>query len=827
MNLRYVPYPLLLLIVAAAYFVAAEIGLSQASLHTNVSPVWPPTGFAIAAVWLLGYRISPGILLGAFLANLLTGVPIATAGGISVGNTLEAITAVFLLRHFVGLRNPFYRAQDVLRFVLIAGALSPAVSATIGNVSLCLGGAAAWASFGGLWITWWLGDAVGALVIAPLLLTWVEESARRWALRRLAEAALLLVSLSVVAYSISGAVPASRVVNYSLWRLVYAFLLWAAFRFGPSGVATTIALFLGIAVWATRQGFGPIVGNTPNESLLLLQIFVAAAATTFLLLAAIVNERKRAEEVAREKESELEEIINHTPFMLTRCSCDLRYLFVSRAYAEMIGRTPEELAGKPIAEIMGEEGLKTISPHIEQVLLGKRVEYETEVSFRGVGAPCLHVVYTPDRDTQGNVTGWFASIIDITDRKLAEEERERLLSRERSMRSEAERVSRLKDEFLATISHELRTPLNAILGWSHVLRGGRIDEASSSRVLETIERNAKAQAQLIEDLLDVSRIISGKLRLDVKSVDLTSVIKAAIDSFQHAADAKGIQLQMVLDPAAGRIQGDGARLQQVVWNLLSNAVKFSTKGGLVQVRLERADSSAQITVSDTGEGIAPEFLPYVFDRFQQADGTTTRRYGGLGLGLAIARHIVEIHGGTIEAHSAGLRQGASFTVRLPLVAVRASGHLPTLDRGSAIQEQAATADASILYGLRVLAVDDEPDTRDMLKAVLEQYGADVATAASAREAFETLPGFGPDVLVCDIGMPEEDGYTLIRKVRALKPEHGGKTRAIALTGYVRVEERMRALESGYQMFVPKPVEPDELVSIIASLVGRIEKGKGS
>ncbi|HEX5734503.1 MAG TPA: MASE1 domain-containing protein [Blastocatellia bacterium] len=946
MKPRQIPYPLLLLIVAAAYFGAAEVGLSQAFLHTNVSPVWPPTGVAIAAVWLLGHRISPAILLGAFLANLATAVPLATAGGIAVGNTVEAVLAVFLLHRFVGLRSPFYRAQDAVIFVIIAGAFSTAVSATIGNISLCLGGAAAWDDFAQLWLTWWFGDGVGAIVVAPLLLTWVEESRERWPLRRAAEAALLVVSLSVGAFIVLGGVSTSRVVSYFLWSLIYALLLWAAFRFGPRGVATTIALFSGIAVWATRRGFGPFVGDSPNESLLLLQICVAAFAITFLLLAAIVVERKRAEETARAKESELEKIINSTPFMLTRCSRDLQYRFVSRAYAEMIGRTPEEVEGKPIVEILGEEGMKTVSPYIEQVLRGHRVEYETEVHFSGVGAPYLHVVYTPDRDVEGNVTGWFASIIDITDRKSAEDrfrvaveaapnsvvmigeegriilvnsqterlfgyarqeligqpievlvperfrrqhpdyragfasmpqarpmgagrdlfglrkdgsevpieiglnpievkgrtlvlssivditerkrgeqERELLLAREQAARAQAEAASRMKDEFLATVSHELRTPLNAILGWLHIMLGGRADKAAAHRGLETIERNARAQAQLIEDLLDVSRITSGKLRLEAKSTELISVIKAAIDSVQHAADAKEIQLQMILDPGASLIRGDAARLQQVVWNLLSNAVKFTSKGGLVQVRLDRADSMAQITVVDTGEGISPEFLPYVFDRFQQADGTTTRRHGGLGLGLAIARHIVKIHGGTIEAQSAGLGEGANFTVRLPLATARTSGPLPTADRvGVAEEETPDDSGSAILYGLRVLAVDDEPDTRVMLKAMLEQYGADVLAASSAGEAFEALPGFEPDVLVCDIGMPEEDGYSLIRKVRALEPKHGGDTPAIALTGYVRIEQRTRALEAGYQIFVPKPVEANELVSMIASLVGRAERG---
>ncbi|MFL6208741.1 MAG: ATP-binding protein [Pyrinomonadaceae bacterium] len=417
---------------------------------------------------------------------------------------------------------------------------------------------------------------------------------------------------------------------------------------------------------------------------------------------------------------------------------------------------------------------------------------------------------------------------DITERKRAEQEREQRLSREQALRVEAEMANRLKDEFLATVSHELRTPLTAILGWATMLRTGQLDEPTFKRALATIERNGRAQAQLIEDLLDVSRIISGKLRLEVEPTDLISVIKAAIDSVRPAADAKEIQMQLVLNPAASQIRGDAIRLQQVVWNLLANAVKFTAQGGRVQVRLERTDAQAQLTVSDTGEGISPDFLPSVFDRFQQADGTTTRKHGGLGLGLAIVRHLVEMHGGSVAAASDGLGRGTSFTVRLPLAAARATGSAPPVQAaGAAPAERPLEADRANLSDLRILVVDDEPDTRDMLGSVLAQYGAEVLTAASAREALDALPSWQPDVLVCDIGMPEEDGYSLIEKIRRLEPAQGAATPAIALTGYVRVEERVRALAAGYQMFVPKPVEADELAAIIAHLVGRTEKVMGA
>ena len=495
------------------------------------------------------------------------------------------------------------------------------------------------------------------------------------------------------------------------------------------------------------------------------------------------------------------------------------------AAERLFGYSAEEAIGQPVTMIIPPDRIDEERLILERLRRGERIEhFETVRQSKSGKALDISLTVSPIRSPRGRIIGASKIARDISERKQAEQALREAMQREQLLRGKAEEASRLKDEFLATLSHELRTPLNAILGWITLLRRRTLEEAYANQALEAIERNSKAQAQLIEDMLDVSRITAGKLRLEVQATELIPIINAAIDAVRHAAEAKGVQLKMILDPAASHIQGDAVRLQQVVWNLLSNAVKFTPNDGLVEVSLERTDSQAQITVSDTGEGIAPDFLPYVFDRFQQADGTITRRYGGLGLGLAIARHLVEVHGGTIQARSAGLGEGASFTVRLPLRAMRASPP-QAITPGESVRQgdPLKTLDPAILYGLRILAVDDELDTREMLKAVLEQYGAEVLTAGSAKEAFEALPGFQADVLVCDIGMPEEDGYSLIRRIRALTTAAGGNISAIALTGYVRVEERMRALEAGYQMFVPKPVEADELVAIIANLLGRTDR----
>ncbi|MBI3650856.1 MAG: MEDS domain-containing protein [Acidobacteria bacterium] len=407
-------------------------------------------------------------------------------------------------------------------------------------------------------------------------------------------------------------------------------------------------------------------------------------------------------------------------------------------------------------------------------------------------------------------------------RQVQEEltERQQLLVQEQLARAEAEIANRMKDEFLATVSHELRTPLNAIIGWAHMLRDGRLNEETMRRAIETIGRNAKSQAQLIEDILDMSRVVTGKLRLNIEPVDVSLAINAAIDSIQLAADAKTIQLAVILDPAVRHISGDASRFQQIIWNLLSNAIKFTPLGGRIEVRVERADGDVQISVSDTGQGISADFLPFIFDRFRQADGSSTRRHGGLGLGLAIVRHLVDLHGGTVKADSRGEGLGATFTIRLPLAVVadrnRSARHV---EQPAKLYYETTPRKPSLpsLAGLRVLLVDDDADSLQMLLVVLRECQAEVQLATSTAEALETIEWFKPDILVSDLAMPGEDGYSLIDQVRALEAAGGRAIPSLALTAYVRVEDRARALSAGYNMFVPKPVEPFELITAIANL----------
>jgi PAS domain S-box-containing protein len=429
------------------------------------------------------------------------------------------------------------------------------------------------------------------------------------------------------------------------------------------------------------------------------------------------------------------------------------------------------------------------------------------------------------RDESGKAVRLTGVCMDVTDRKRAEREREQLLGREREARAEAEAANRAKDEFLALVSHELRTPLNSIAGWLDILlTNPERDEAHVARALEVIKRNAALQARIIEDLLDVSRIVAGKLQLDTRPVELPTVIQAAVAAVQLTADEKNVRIRLSVDRSTDPVSGDPYRLQQIVWNLLSNAIKFSPDGAEVEIRLEQAGSNARITVCDKGEGIRPEFLPRIFDRFTQADASTTRRYGGLGLGLAIVRHLVELHGGTVEAWSEGDNRGAVFTVTLPCEFGRVESFgLPFTSRSrlTGIPEVDLDGNRDVgdaaLAGLRVLVVDDDLDSREVLASLLALRAAEVRSAGSVAEALQALSDWKPHVLVSDIGMPGRDGYDLIREVRARGSENGGQIPAIALTGYAAAQDGERALSAGYQSHLAKPVEPRHLVKLIASL----------
>jgi PAS domain S-box-containing protein len=525
------------------------------------------------------------------------------------------------------------------------------------------------------------------------------------------------------------------------------------------------------------------------------------------------DEREKLLKQLENERSKLNYLFNEAPaFVATLRGAEHIFELANPSYLQLIGH--RQVVGKRLQEALPEIKEQEFLALLDTV-------YKTGEPFLGKEVPVLlqreeggalekrfvDFVYQPIFEEDKTVSGIFVHGIDITEQVES--------------RKAAEEANRAKDEFLATLSHELRTPINAILGWSKMMTDNRLDENGQRRAMEIIYRNAQIQAQLIEDILDVSRIISGKLKLEARPVDLSSIVESAIEAVTPAAQAKEIYLQKYIEAGGSIVSGDPHRLQQIIWNILLNAVKFTPNGGSVEIILKRINSTVEISVKDTGIGISQKTLPFIFDRFSQADSATNRRFGGLGLGLAIARHLIEIHGGSIEADSPGEGLGSTFTVRLPLTSTK-----PIIKSNEDKQENFSDLAAVLrnssqkLAGMHILVVDDDNDSRSLITTLLEQCGAGVASFNSVSTAFEAIQNEKFDILLSDIGMPDEDGYSLIKKVRALPPDQGGTIPAAALTAYAAVEDRMKVLRAGFQIHVPKPIEPGELIAVVASLVGR-------
>jgi PAS domain S-box-containing protein len=536
-----------------------------------------------------------------------------------------------------------------------------------------------------------------------------------------------------------------------------------------------------------------------------------------------ITARKQAEEAAHTAYRQLAFHVESSPLAVVEWDSDFRVSRWSESAERLFGWKADEVIGKHVNEWRfvfadDEDAVALVTNRQREGVEVQGVQRNRNYTRAGSVLFCewynsvLH-------DDRGKLVSVLSLVLDVTARQSAEEERAASLLRERDARRHAEEADRLKDEFLATLSHELRTPLTSILGWASMIRNGEVEGSNASRAIETIERNARSQARLIDDLLDVSRIITGNLRLDLHPLNLAPIVEAALDALRPTADVKGIKLQTRFVPEECLIKGDPHRLRQVIWNLLSNAIKFTQRGGSVSIDLNCIESTARLTVSDTGDGISPDFLPYVFDRFRQAEGSISRKQGGLGLGLAVARHLVELHGGTITAESEGLGKGSEFAVDLPLAQERRDPARAE-ERRREVERRRSRSGVVRLDGVHVLLVEDDDDSRKLLGTMLKRYGAKVTSTKSAAEALDVFENEVPDVIISDIGMPDQDGYQLIRKLRALPVEKGGKIPAIALTGYASRKDRERALSSGYHQHMAKPIEQVDMINAIATLIGR-------
>jgi len=620
-------------------------------------------------------------------------------------------------------------------------------------------------------------------------------------------------------------------ISFDVTPLVIAVMIASAWYLGTGpGLVVAFAFELTLDYFA---GF-PFTAKAAAIAFNRLVLFVS--------LVIFAGSRRGAERRLREQREWLRVTLSSIGDAVIATDLDGSVNFINPTAEALTGWTTAQAIRKPLGSVYRVINEETREPVESPFSVIKRegavvglANHTTLIARDGREIP-IEDSGAPIKDSDGRIIGVIVVFHDVSERRRAALAREQMLKREHAARLAAESADRIKDEFLATVSHELRTPLTAILGWAAMLNLGQLDEETVRNALEVIERNAKSQAQIIDDILDVSRIINGKLRIDSRPVVLSTVVQAAIDTLRPAAAAKDITLTAALEQTNNLVTGDPDRLQQIISNLVSNAIKFTPKGGRVEVQLERTGSHLEVRVSDSGVGIDEQFLPHVFERFRQADSSTTRAHGGLGLGLAIVRHLAELHGGTVVAESDGPGRGASFTVRLPQANGRdesAATHAGESNVEAAPTGPARTgatgdgsADEPDLTGLRVLVVENELDTLEILRLALGQYGAQVRAASSSAGALEAFSEWKPDVLISDLGMPGEDGFTLIRKVRSLAPAQGGSVPAAALTAYVRDEDRLRALEAGYQAHVPKPVEPSALASVVARLASRAGREHG-
>jgi len=702
------------LLVAAAYVIAARIGFRVAFVAEQVTTVWPPTGLAEAALILWGRSLWPAIWLGAFIANANASVPIWVAAAVAVGNTLESFIVASLLARIRGFDPALRRVRDALAFALVGGLFAPIASATIGVATLCVAGVQAWPRFTPLWSDWWLGDAVGALVVGPALLTTVRMSwASTWRVRL--ETVALVTGCMLVTEVVFGHLVDPSAGHHPLEYVIFPFVVAAAVRIGQPATALVILGASFVTIANTIYSTGPFAGSDVHQGLILLQVFTGVLAGTGMLLAAAMveqrtSERRRAAGYAvGEVLADASSLDDAAPAILRSICVELDWGFgalwlvdrdVQRLRCLAVWRdarvpiafetvTRETLfssgvglpgrvweAGKSmwVENVVDDPNFPRWATAIKSgirgafafpICLGPTVLGVVECFNRGVMAADADVLRA--MSAVGNQIGQFMERKRIEAAvALAELEREKLLRSESNARREAEAASRAKDEFLATLSHELRTPLNAILGWARMLLDGTIDDGKKQRALEVIDRNATLQVRLVDDILDVSRIIAGRATLEIQTVDVGSIVAAALDAVRPLAKARGIAVHFDGSTRECDIEGDPQRLHQIVRNVLANAVKFTDAGGRVDVELDDSGSDrVRIVVRDSGIGIDASFLPHVFERFRQADGTVSRAHGGLGLGLAIVHHLVELHGGTVRAHSDGVGHGATFTIDLP------------------------------------------------------------------------------------------------------------------------------------------------------------------
>lgn len=782
------------IILAGIYFAAGKFGLLLAMENPSASAVWPPTGIAIAAVLIFSYRVWPALVVGAFLVNVTTpGSSAGVSGAIAIGNTLEALAGGIMVLKWAGGRSAFLRAQTVLKFALFAAVAATMISATIGVTALCVGKSAAWESYHRIWTTWWLGDLGGALLLAPLLVTWSNPPAPRWTLERAIETACVAALVTVLNVWVFVREFGVGFSGYPVEYFAILPMLWAAFRLGPRGATGTAVLTAVVAVYGTAQGLGPFA--TPelsvNTSLVLLQAFLATITLAALLLASVMKDRQRVSDELARSERELSEFFENAPIGLRWATIDGRILRVNRTELEMFGYASREYLGRNVEEF-------AVDVQQMRLMLARLTRGETlhncEAKVRCADGTISDVLISANVYMENGRfvhTRFFTR--DITPRKKAEQAMQ-------AAKEQAEAASLAKDRFLAVLSHELRTPLTPVLICAQELVTRTDLPADLREVVEMVRRNVELEARLIDDLLDLTRIARGRLMLELRTVDLHESIRNAVDMCRSDISQRQLNLDLKLGASRHHARVDGARLQEVFWNLIKNAVKFTPTSGRITVSsCDAIDASKiRIDVSDTGIGIEPDVLPRIFNAFEQGEQSVAQRFGGLGLGLAITKALVEMHHGTIVARSAGKDTGATFTIHLPTTAAPVKN--PDASPASLPAPEKK---------LDILLVDDHEDTSRTMQRLLERVGHRVSTAGTMNSALHAAGGRKFDLVISDIGLPDGSGLELMRQLG-----RDVNLKGIALSGFGMDEDVQRSREAGFAEHLTKPVDFQKLCSVI-------------
>ncbi len=794
-----VRYVLEILTLAALYFAAGKLGLlfSVGSMH--VSLVWPPSGVALAALLLHGVRLWPGVALGALILSLTLDAPLYFLLGAVLGSPLHALVGVRLLRWAGGLKPSLDRIRDVFALVLLGAALDSILSATMGTAGLCLSGMAPWSRFGALWVTWWLGDAMGVLVITSLVVTWVANPSLEAYRGRALEGAWVLGGTVLVSSAVfSDWLIAAR--SFPLEYLVFPFVIWAGFRLGPRGAATTACVAVSLAIWGTAHGQGPFTGPDLDHSLFLVWCFISVITVQSLFLAAAVAEREHAQEALQSSERQLRLLIEKVPTLIAYADRDLRYGFVNRAFGDWYGVSPAECQDKPVAEVLDERTWAAYGPLLQRALDGEELTAEAAVPGSGGDTRYVRVACVPHLTERGRAQGVIQVITDITDRKQEEQALQQA-------KEAAEATARTKSLFLANMSHEIRTPINGMLGMSGLLLDTALDDEQRDYV-QTLRQCGDALLTLINDILDFSKIEAGRLDLENIDFELEAAVHDVLDLLVETAYSKGLELVARIDhEVPAWVAGDPGRFRQILINLVGNAVKFTASGEVVvHVHLDGEDEQAarlRVKVSDTGIGIPGEARSRLFEPFSQADASTTRRFGGTGLGLTIARELTEQMGGSIGVSSEP-GQGSTFWF--------------TVQLDKRVAPSGSMASAGMLHGVRVLVVARSATLRGMLQQVLARWGAVVDTTADGAGVPSRLRMAQRDnapfsLLFLDHEAPIMDGLAIARAVQGDPETRGARMVLVAPVSKHVLREELRAL--GIAVLCNKPVRSRALLDCVA------------